>query len=82
MEYNNREYMMLNVSELASINFEEVLETSADSVRVSNDGLMTFVKWDGHEVPPSIQALQTKQGPYTYAEIMAILATENWTSSI
>ena len=60
MEYNNREFMIFNVSELPNINFEEVLETSIDTVRKSVDETKTFVKWEGETIPPSVQLLQTK----------------------
>jgi len=79
MAYENREFMIFNVSELDTINFNEVLETSADTVRKSVDQTKTFVKWDGVIIPPSVEALTTKEGPYTYEEILAILATPEWT---
>jgi hypothetical protein len=77
-EYDNREFMIFNVSELPNINFEEVLETSIDTVRKSVDETKTFVKWDG-QIPSSVQSLQTKEGPYTYDEILQILSTPEWT---
>jgi hypothetical protein len=79
MDYNNREFMIFNVSELPNINFDEVLETSIDTVRKSVDETKTFVKWDGDEIPQSVQSLQTKEGPYTYDEILVILSTPEWT---
>lgn len=79
MAYENREFMIFNVSELPNIDFTQVLETSAETVRKSVDGTKTFVKWDGVEVPSSVAALTTKEGPYTYDEILVILATPEWT---
>jgi len=79
MAYENREFMIFDVSELDTINFNEVLETSADTVRKSIDGTKTFVKWDGATIPPSVDSLTTKQGPYTYTEILSILSTFEWT---
>lgn len=78
MEYNNREFMIFNVSELPNIDFNEVLETSIDTVRKSIDETKTFVKWNGKLVPSSVQSLQTKEGPYTYDEILNILSTPEW----
>jgi hypothetical protein len=78
MAYESREFMIFNVSELDTINFDEVLETSADTVRKSVDETKTFVKWDGATIPPSVEALITKQGPYTYTEILSILSTSEW----
>ena len=79
MDYSNREFMIFSVTELPTINFNEVKETSIDTVRKSVDGTKTFVKWDGEIIPSSVESLTTKEGPYTYDEIIVILATEEWT---
>lgn len=79
-DYTNREFMIFNVSELPQIDFTQVCETSIDTVRKSIDGTRTFVKWDG-TTPSSVEALTTKEGPYTYEEILTILATPEWTSN-
>jgi hypothetical protein len=79
--YDSRQFAIFSTSELDQINFSEVLETSAETVRKSVDGTKTFVKWDdGQSIPPSIQALTTLEGPYTYAEILDILSTPEWSS--
>jgi hypothetical protein len=76
--YETREFMIFNVSELNQIDFTQVHETSQDTVRKSVDETKTFVKWDG-ETPSSVASLTTKEGPYTYEEMLNILATEEWT---
>jgi len=81
MEYTNREFMIFNVSELNQIDFSQVLETSADTVRKSLNLTKTFVKWDGETIPSSVNSLTTKEGPYTYSEILSILATSEWTDT-
>lgn len=79
-DYPNREFMIFNVSELPLIDFTQVHETSQDTVRRSVDATLTFVKWDG-ATPSSVEALTTKQGPYTYDEILVILSGPEWTSN-
>jgi hypothetical protein len=79
-EYPNREFMIFNVSELPLIDFTQVLETSQDTVRRSIDGTLTFVKWDDG-IPSSINTLTTKQGPYTYEEIIEILNSSEWSTN-
>lgn len=78
MAYQNREFMIFNVSELSNIDFTQVLETSAETVRKSVDGTKTFVKWEGSEIPQSVNSLTTKEGPYTYSQILEILSTPEW----
>jgi hypothetical protein len=77
-DYTGREFMIFNISELDTIDFTKVLETSAETVRKSVDGEKTFVKWDG-AMPQCVIDLTTSEGPYTYEEILAILATPEWT---
>jgi hypothetical protein len=77
-DYDFRKFMIFAVSELDQIDFTQVCETSIDTVRKSVDGTKTFVKWDG-ETPECVINLTTKEGPYTYEEILAILATSEWT---
>ena len=76
-----RNFIIFNVSELTNINFKEVLETSANTVRKSVDGNKTFVKWDG-DVPNCVESLTTKEGPYSIEEILVILNGEDWVKSI
>jgi hypothetical protein len=81
MEYQNREFMIFNVSELDQIDFSQVLETSQDTVRKSVDQTKTFVKWND-EIPDCVLNLLTKEGPYSYDEMLEIMNTEEWTSPI
>jgi len=76
--YPNRRFVIFSVSELGSIDFSQVYETSADTVRKSLDETLTFVKYDG-EMPSSVSALTTKTQEYTYEEFLAILAGPDWT---
>ena len=78
--YDNRQFAIFSTTELPLINFSEVLESSADTCRVSTDGTLTFVKWDSITPPPSVEALTTIEGYYTYSEILEILSGEEWTA--
>ena len=78
--FENRNYMILSTSETGSVDFSEVLETSSETLRLSVDGLKTFVKWEG-VIPPSVSSLSTKEGPYTHSEILSILSTSDWTDT-
>jgi hypothetical protein len=79
-DYGNRKFMIFNISELDNIDFTQVCETSKDTVRKSVDGTKTFVKWDAN-IPECVLNLNTKEGSYTYEEILDILSTEEWTKN-
>lgn len=78
--YEQRNFAIFSTTELDQINFNEVLETSTETVRKSVDQTKTFVKWDGETPPPSVEALTTILGYYTYEEILVILSGEEWVS--
>lgn len=77
-QFQDREFMIFQVSELYKIDFSQVLETSEETVRRSTDGMKTLVKWIGNEIPSSVESLTTKEGAYTYEEILSILDSPEW----
>ena len=79
--YEDRNFMIFNTNELTKINFDEVLETGQDTIRKSLDGNKVFVKWDG-DVPECVLSLDSKEGPYSYSEIVEILSSPEWAGLI
>ncbi len=81
LPFSNRYFMIFDVSEIGNVNFNQVLETSPETVRLNLAGSQTFVKWEGETIPSSIDALTTKEGPYTYEQILNILTGSAWASN-
>jgi hypothetical protein len=77
-QYPDRRFVIFNVTELNKINFNQVFETDADTVRKSVDETKTFVKYD-MPMPSSVSSLTSKSQEYTYNEILTILSTPEWT---
>jgi hypothetical protein len=77
MAYENRKYVIIDASEVGTVDFSQVNETSADTLRYSLDDSQTFVKFDGDT--PSFLDGKTS---YTHSEIRTILAGEDWTEEI
>jgi len=77
MSYSSRRWVIFNVSEISTIDFNDVLEFSQDTVRKSRDNTLVLVKYDG-SMPSSVSSLTTKSQEYTYDEILPILATNVW----
>lgn len=69
-----RKYVIINASEVSSIDFSQVMERSADVLRYSLDGSKTFVKFEG--ATPDFLDGKTQ---YTHSQILTILATDEWT---
>ena len=78
MHFENRHYVIFDMSEVATIDFSEVMETSADTLMKSVDESKSFVKYEGAQ-PPSVAALATHSQEYSHGEILALLAGEEWT---
>lgn len=69
-------YRIFDLSEADKINFNEVFESSIDTLRVSNTD-KTFVKYIGN-TPNSVQTLETKSEEYNKQQISDILLTQDW----
>jgi len=76
--YDHRHYIIFDTTETGSINFDEVFETSAETLRLNLSGSRTFVKYDGETMPTTVSALTTKEGPYSHTEILNILTGSEW----
>ena len=68
-----RNYVIIDASEVSSVDFNQVLETSADTLRYNLAGTQTFVKFEGDT--PSFLEGKTQ---YDHAEILSILAGAEW----
>ncbi len=56
--------------------FSEVLESSRETIRISNDGLLFIAKWEG-DTPLFLNDVDT----YTHEEILIELQGSNWTTA-
>ncbi len=81
MSFENRKYVVFNTSETGSVDFSQVLETSAETLRLNVSGSRTFVKYET-AMPSSVSALTTKTSEYTHTEIRNLLTGSEWHHSV
>lgn len=74
---NERTFLVFPIGELHKVDFNQVLETSPETVRRSVDGTKTFIKWEGED-PSFLGDIVGSEGPYTYGEMSGILGTSEW----
>jgi hypothetical protein len=74
---NELKYIIFNYDEINKINFNDVKETSIDTLRKSIDETKTFIKYDG-DMPNSIINLLTKSREYNQQEMLEILSSDEW----
>ena len=68
-------YCIINSTDVSSIDFDQVFETSAETLRYSLDDSQTFVKYEGVK-PKFLYGKDT----YTHSQMLAILSGEEWTN--
>jgi len=72
---NNRTYVIIDSSEVSSVDFNQVMQTSADKLRYSLDGSKALLKYEGTQ--PFFLLGKTE---YTHEEILSILSGPEWTA--
>jgi hypothetical protein len=72
-----KNYVIIDASEVSSVDFDQVMQTSADTLRYSLDGTKTFVKYEGSQ--PFFLLGKTE---YAHEEILNILSGPEWTPEI
>ena len=70
-----RKYVILDDSDVVNIDFRDVLETSADTLRYSVDGSQTFVKFIG-----STPSFLVGKDQLNHEQILEVLSGEAWTA--
>jgi hypothetical protein len=71
--FENRKYIIINTSEVSSIDFSQVIEHDIDNLRYNNAGTKTFVKFEGST--PSFLNGKTQ---YSHSEILTELNKSEW----
>ena len=69
----SRTYCIIDASDVSSVDFSQVYETSADTLRYNADGDQTFVKYTGNK-PRFLYGKTT----YTHSQILDIHSTSDW----
>jgi hypothetical protein len=83
MNYSNRTYAFVNTSDIGSVDFSQVMETSATTVRKSIDESQFILKWYTAEWPsfiaPSGSVTPAWQG--SHADCLTQLTSSFWTDT-
>lgn len=72
-----RKYVILEDSEVAGIDFSQVIEPTVNDLRYSLDTSKAITKYEGSQ--PSFLSGKAE---HTWLEIMTVLEGEEWTSDI
>tara|TARA_R100000773_G_C4216654_1_gene115237 strand:- start:853 stop:1098 length:246 start_codon:yes stop_codon:yes gene_type:complete len=64
-----KKFIIINKDQVSSVNFDEVMETSVNTLRYNLDGTQTFVKFNGDT--PSFVTSETIYSEDEFKEIMS-----------
>ena len=80
MSYNTKIYAILNIGDLDSVNFNEVITTSKETIRKSIDGSQFLVKY---KITPSFisDGTITPVSVMNHDDCLTLMDTEDWTSN-
>ena len=77
--HNTRTYAVINLTDVGSIDFNQVGETSVSTIRKSLDDTQFVIKWEDGFTPTfitdgSVVPVET----YDHHAILELMATEEW----
>ena len=81
--HNNRTYAVINLTDISLIDFSQVGQTSAGTVRRNLAETQFVIKWEAGHTPTfildgSVVPVQT----YDHHSILELMATPEWTEEI
>ena len=76
MAFENRKWIIINVSDITDEMISSAIQSSMDTLRKTLDGSKAILKWDG-DTPSCFDGLTT----YNHSEIRIELAKSDWTES-
>ena len=74
--YENRKWVIVNVSDITEEMIASAIQTSMGTLRKTLDGSKAILKWEGN-TPECFDGMTT----YTHSEILTELRKADWTSS-
>ena len=81
MDYSNRTYSTALTSDIGSVDFSQVMETSTGTVRKSIDETQFVLKWYTSNTPTFISDESVElTWSGSHADCLTLMATEAWSS--
>ena len=81
--HNTKTYATINLSDIGLIDFAQIGQTSASTVRKSLDNTQFVIKWEEGYVPTFItDSSVIPLGTYDHHAILELMATPEWSEPI
>ena len=81
---NTKTYAVINLTDVGLIDFNQIGETSASTIRKSLDDTQFVIKWEQGYTPTFITdgSVVPVGSTYNHSEILELMATPEWSEPI
>jgi len=81
--HNNKTYAVISLTDISLIDFSQVAQSSASTIRKSLDDTQFVIKWENGYTPTFIiDASVVPVGIYDHHAILELMATPEWSEPI
>ena len=81
--HNNKTYAIINLTDISLIDFSQIAQSSASTIRKSLDDTQFVIKWEDGYTPTFItNASVIPVGTYDHHAILELMATGKWSEPI
>ena len=81
--HNTKTYAVINLTDISLIDFSQVAQSSASTIRKSLDDTQFVIKWEDGYTPTFItNASVIPVGTYDHHAILELMATDKWSEPI
>ena len=81
--HNNKTYAVINLTDISLIDFSQVAQSSASTIRKSLDNTQFVIKWqEGYEPTFISDGTVIPVGTYDHHAILELMATPAWSEPI
>ena len=81
--HNNKTYAIINLTDISLIDFSQIAQSSASTIRKSLDDTQFVIKWEDGYTPTFItDASVVPVGTYDHHAILELMSTDKWSEPI
>jgi len=81
--HNNKTYAIINLTDISLIDFSQIAQSSASTIRKSLDDTQFVIKWEDGYTPTFItNASVIPVGTYDHHAILELMSTDKWSQPI
>ena len=81
--HNSKTYAVINLTDISLIDFSQIAQSSASTIRKSLDNTQFVIKWENGYTPTFItDSSVVPVGTYGHHAILELMATDKWSEPI